>query len=167
MGQFTGQLGVCVVPGKCSLEEVKGTDECIFLLFLTNTSNPQRLGNKQTNKRTSQTTLRLPSPPSSLLLFFKTGRGAKGQKSNPCNCQPVNLTSVPSETMGQLVNGGWGGRGQNIMGSWAIKRFGLCFNVVLNQQNHIWVRFYCLVFWIFWRRNSAKETQFIWWNQKM
>lgn len=108
MGEFTGQLEVYIVPGKCSPVALKGINWLVFPFFPKNswynTSNLQgcwEKTNKQTNKPINK-----PLHPSPLLLFFKSGNRAKGQKSNPCICQPANLTSIPSETMGQPVKGG-------------------------------------------------------------
>lgn len=108
MGEFTGQLDVYIVPGKCHPVELKGIDWLVFSFFLKThgitlaTYRDTGKKNKQTNKPLGGFSLH----PSPLLLFFKSGNGAKGQKSNPCICQPVNLTSIPSETMGQPVKAG-------------------------------------------------------------
>lgn len=71
MGEFTGQLDVYIVPGKCRPVELKGIDWLVFSFFLKThgitLATYRDTGKKQTNKQTPRRLLSTPIP--SLVIF--------------------------------------------------------------------------------------------------
>lgn len=82
MGDFTAQLEVYVVPGKCSPAELKGIGWLVFPFFLKNSwYNASSLQGcwEKINKQTPLRLLPTPIPSSVIFQIKEWGKGAKEQ----------------------------------------------------------------------------------------
>lgn len=83
MGEFTGQLDVYIVPGKCRPVELKGIDWLVFSFFLKThgmTLATYRDTGEKTNKQTNPSEASLYTHPLSCY-FLNQGMGQRGKRA--------------------------------------------------------------------------------------